>query len=41
VKPESDFWRAVRELAAMREHIPDERRRGGNVYQWLREKVKP
>ncbi len=32
-KEESPFWRAVRELAAMRDHIPPERRAGSLVRQ--------
>jgi hypothetical protein len=35
----SDFWRAVRELAAMRRAIPEERRAMSGVREWVRQDV--
>ena len=32
-----DFWQSVRDLAAMRAQIPEERRRMSAVRMWLRE----
>lgn len=37
MRRETAFWVAVRELAALRDRVPPERRQGSNVLAWLRE----